>query len=200
MRLFSFAALSFLAITVSAYPGPGTPPQGDVAQSAEQSQDADAPDPQHPQGADSHGLWQGLMDVVHDPQQFQNGVHNPQQPQDAGARDAEQPHASNGRVLQKPHERLLQDKLNKVGEEYNARKGVAKGIQDFITVLEKEIQRLGIRLGGLDDGPEYDGVLEKCLQLSEEVRKQYGHLKDMNQELKDLENMYIRKVDEILSS
>ncbi|KAJ1334712.1 hypothetical protein BSLG_007867 [Batrachochytrium salamandrivorans] len=123
-----------------------------------------------------------------------------EQPQDAGAQDEQQPHADNGRVLQKPHERLLQDKLNEVGEEYEARQSVAEGIEDFIKVLEDEMHRLGIRLSGLDDGPEYEEVFEQYLKTSGALDKQYGHLKDMNQELEDLENMYIRTVDEILSS
>ncbi|KAH6564859.1 hypothetical protein BASA60_010124 [Batrachochytrium salamandrivorans] len=51
MKLISFAAISFLAITVSAYPGLGTPSQGADAPSAEQSQDATGQSEQQSQGA-----------------------------------------------------------------------------------------------------------------------------------------------------
>ncbi|KAH9263356.1 hypothetical protein BASA83_013271 [Batrachochytrium salamandrivorans] len=51
MKLISFAAISFLAITVSAYPGLGTPSQGADAPSAEQSQDATGQSEQQPQVA-----------------------------------------------------------------------------------------------------------------------------------------------------
>ncbi|KAH6598635.1 hypothetical protein BASA50_003671 [Batrachochytrium salamandrivorans] len=48
MKLISFAALSFLAIIVSAYPGPGTPPQGAGAQGAQQPRGAGARDAEQP--------------------------------------------------------------------------------------------------------------------------------------------------------
>ncbi|KAH9249183.1 hypothetical protein BASA81_013082 [Batrachochytrium salamandrivorans] len=50
MRLISFAALSFLAITVSAYPGPGTPHQSTTTQSALQHQSTDVPGAHQLQG------------------------------------------------------------------------------------------------------------------------------------------------------
>ncbi|KAH6587368.1 hypothetical protein BASA50_001297 [Batrachochytrium salamandrivorans] len=53
MRLISFAALSFLAITVSALPGPGTPHQSTTTQSALQHQSTDTPGAyQHQDDAD----------------------------------------------------------------------------------------------------------------------------------------------------
>ncbi|KAH9266567.1 hypothetical protein BASA84_001053 [Batrachochytrium salamandrivorans] len=82
MKLISLAALSFLAITVSAYPGPGTPPQGAGVPSA-QPQGA-----QQPRDDRGQGLWQGLMDPIYNPQQPQNaGARDTEQPQDAGAQD-----------------------------------------------------------------------------------------------------------------
>ncbi|KAH9263351.1 hypothetical protein BASA83_013265 [Batrachochytrium salamandrivorans] len=58
MKLISFAAISFLAITVSAYPGLGTPSQGADAPSAEQSQDATGQSEQQSQGAVGQSLRQ----------------------------------------------------------------------------------------------------------------------------------------------
>ncbi|KAH9276349.1 hypothetical protein BASA83_001039 [Batrachochytrium salamandrivorans] len=221
MKLISLAALSFLAITVSAYPGPGTPPQGAGVQGAEQSQGAGAQGAQQPQGAGVQGAqqpqganapdpWQDRNDRGQDPWQFPStraqdpwqpwgtAVHDPQQPQNTGAQNEQQVRADNGRALQEHHEQSLQDTLDEVGEEYDARKGMAEGIEDFIKVLEDEMQRLGIRLGGLDDGPEYDEVFEKYLKTSGALDKQYGYLKDMNQELKDLESTYTRTVVQLL--
>ncbi|KAH6589253.1 hypothetical protein BASA61_005692 [Batrachochytrium salamandrivorans] len=51
MKLISLAALSFLAITVSAYPGLGTPHQGAGAPSAEQSQNTGTPSAEQCQNA-----------------------------------------------------------------------------------------------------------------------------------------------------
>ncbi|KAH6600810.1 hypothetical protein BASA61_002229 [Batrachochytrium salamandrivorans] len=58
MKLISFAALSFLAITVSAYPGPGTPSQGAGAQGAQQPRGAGARDAEQPRNNAVQGVWQ----------------------------------------------------------------------------------------------------------------------------------------------
>ncbi|KAH9270746.1 hypothetical protein BASA83_007108 [Batrachochytrium salamandrivorans] len=51
MKLISFAIVSLLAITVSAYPGPGTPHQSTTTQSALQHQSTDTPGAQQHQAA-----------------------------------------------------------------------------------------------------------------------------------------------------
>ncbi|KAH9265502.1 hypothetical protein BASA83_011097 [Batrachochytrium salamandrivorans] len=53
MKLIAFVAISFLAITVSAYPGLGTPPQSTTAQSAEQHQSTSTDEMQQSQSTDT---------------------------------------------------------------------------------------------------------------------------------------------------
>ncbi|KAH6587364.1 hypothetical protein BASA50_001293 [Batrachochytrium salamandrivorans] len=72
MKLISFAVVSLLAITVSAYPGPGTPPQDIGAPSAEQHQDVDSQEPLQHQSTDAQECTaRSRMLMSQDPQQDQ---------------------------------------------------------------------------------------------------------------------------------
>ncbi|KAH6566100.1 hypothetical protein BASA60_001894 [Batrachochytrium salamandrivorans] len=64
MKLISFAVVSLLAITVSAYPGPGTPPQDIGAPSEEQHQDVDSQEPLQHQSTDAQEPQQSYDDDV----------------------------------------------------------------------------------------------------------------------------------------
>ncbi|KAH6569865.1 hypothetical protein BASA50_003607 [Batrachochytrium salamandrivorans] len=201
MKLISFAALSFLAITVSAYPRLGAPPQGAGAPSAEHSQGAGAPGVQQPRGAVAQGAGQLPSTRAQDPWQLLGAAaHDPQQPQNTGVRDAEQVRANNGRLLQNYNEELLQNRLDKLGKEYQEKQKVAEEIQDIAKVLEDEMQELGLLLGALKAGPEYDGVFEKYLQKSKEVSEQHGALNDLKDDMESVQSMYDATVEEILSS
>ncbi|KAH6566272.1 hypothetical protein BASA62_006817 [Batrachochytrium salamandrivorans] len=71
MKLISFAVVSLLATTVSAYPGPGTPPQDIGAPSEEQHQDVDSQEPLQHQSTDAQVPQQIRMLMTQDPQQDQ---------------------------------------------------------------------------------------------------------------------------------
>ncbi|KAH6572104.1 hypothetical protein BASA50_001097 [Batrachochytrium salamandrivorans] len=64
MKLIAFVAISFLAITVSAYPGLGTPPQSTTAQSAEQHQSTSTDEMQQSQSTDTRIPQQPYEDEV----------------------------------------------------------------------------------------------------------------------------------------
>ncbi|KAH9261349.1 hypothetical protein BASA82_001007 [Batrachochytrium salamandrivorans] len=61
MRLGSFAMVSLLAITVSAYPGPGTPPHNPDTDAMDQSQNVDIQEIGQPQDISAHNV-QGFLD------------------------------------------------------------------------------------------------------------------------------------------
>ncbi|KAH6573371.1 hypothetical protein BASA50_001133 [Batrachochytrium salamandrivorans] len=64
MKLIAFAVISFLAITVSAYPGLGTPHQSTTAQSAEQHQSTSTDEMQQFQSTDTRIPQQPYEDKV----------------------------------------------------------------------------------------------------------------------------------------
>ncbi|KAH6582531.1 hypothetical protein BASA50_001294 [Batrachochytrium salamandrivorans] len=71
MKLISFAALSLLAVTVSAYPVPGTPPQDTGAQSALQHQSTDTPSTLQHQSTTTPSTLQHQSTDAQEPQQDQ---------------------------------------------------------------------------------------------------------------------------------
>ncbi|KAH9271742.1 hypothetical protein BASA83_006112 [Batrachochytrium salamandrivorans] len=74
MKLISFAALSFLAITVSAYPGDNTLPQSTAIQSAEQSQSTATQSEEQPQSTTTQSQEQSQSTDIQSAEKSQDEV------------------------------------------------------------------------------------------------------------------------------
>ncbi|KAH6579589.1 hypothetical protein BASA61_004778 [Batrachochytrium salamandrivorans] len=89
MKLISFAIVSLLAITVSAYPGPGTPLQSTDTQSAQQPQVAASQSTVQHQSTDTPSVLQHQDDADLNDQQYQNDATQSEQQSDQDKIQAE---------------------------------------------------------------------------------------------------------------
>ncbi|KAH6566334.1 hypothetical protein BASA50_003746 [Batrachochytrium salamandrivorans] len=184
MKLISFAVISLLAITVSAYPGLGTPPQG-----GEQSESTSTPSAHQPQGADAQSAGQLSSIIGQNPWQLPSTIDQ----------DSQQPHADTSHVLQEYHEQSLQTKLNELDKKYQETQGVANKIQDTINVLKHEMWNLKAKLGELKAGPEYAEVFEEYRRKSKALDKERDYLTALKDDMGTIMDMYDRTVNEIIS-
>ncbi|KAH6597442.1 hypothetical protein BASA50_004359 [Batrachochytrium salamandrivorans] len=170
MKLISLAAISFLAITVSAYPGLGTPSQGDNAPSAEQSQDATGQSEQQSQGATGQSE-----------QQSQGATgQSEQQSQGAGAPSTLKHYEPE---LQAQIDMLSKNHREKINEIYN--------LGDHIKEMEDNLWELKRLIEDLEkDSPEKDDMMVKLMSLSSDIKDEFAFLQNKVEEMKEIEGQY----------
>ncbi|KAH9267317.1 hypothetical protein BASA83_010051 [Batrachochytrium salamandrivorans] len=144
MRLISFAVVSLLAVTVSAYPGPGTPHQSTTTQSALQHQSTDTPGAQQHQGNDDLNDPDLRSAIAQSLQQQQTDDDlNDQQLQLALAESAQQPQSNRDQILQDYGQGASQAEVKELEEELKLKEALAAELKDVIDAIKTKSYKLG---------------------------------------------------------
>ncbi|KAH9252578.1 hypothetical protein BASA81_009447 [Batrachochytrium salamandrivorans] len=153
MKLISLAALSLLAITVSAYPGLSTSPQSTTTQSAEQPQSTAIQIAEQPQSTDAQSA---------------------QKSQDAAERNAVRYQFYLLRSARRQYEQGLQAELQMLNQKYREEQDLAHDMGALLIAMESDQLELRGVADALDDNSlEQDKIMETLIAQAstmEEVR------------------------------
>ncbi|KAH6566222.1 hypothetical protein BASA61_006728 [Batrachochytrium salamandrivorans] len=139
MKLISFAAISLLAITVSAYP-----PRGAGAQRGHQPRGAGAQHGYQPPGAGAQHGYQPPGATARRGHQHQNtGAPSGHQHQSAVTQRGHRPQGAASQRAQGHQLQLLQEERDRLEDRYNQNQDVVNDLQFAIDVAERG--RFGIR-------------------------------------------------------
>ncbi|KAH6570950.1 hypothetical protein BASA62_004116 [Batrachochytrium salamandrivorans] len=196
MKLISFAVISFLAITVSAYPGLGTP-----SQDLEGSQSTTAQDLEGSQSTTTQDLEGSQSTDTQSEQQHQGATtQSEQQPQSAASQILEE---SQGATTQSEQEyqdtidqsepedsqQLLQNMLDKLSDEYKAKYDEVNGLQHIIDELANEMPNFELRANTFD-GPEKEALFQDLLSKNPSWGTAYETWEALQREMEAIRKEY----------
>ncbi|KAH9253792.1 hypothetical protein BASA83_004297 [Batrachochytrium salamandrivorans] len=156
MKLISFAVISFLAITVSAYPGLGTP-----SQDLEGSPSTSSQDLEESQSTTTQSAQEPQSTTVQSEQEYQSTT-NPNEQEDS--------------------QQSLQDQLDKLIENYEEKRAEANELQNEINELETEISSMNLKANTLDESGMMD-LIRDLLAKNESWNTAYETWKTLKHEM-----------------
>ncbi|KAH6582532.1 hypothetical protein BASA60_001896 [Batrachochytrium salamandrivorans] len=195
MRLISFAVVSLLAVTVSAYPGPGTPHQSTTTQSALQHQSTDTPGAQQHQGNDDLNDPDLRSAIAQSLQQQQTDDDlNDQQLQLALAESAQQPQSNRDQILQDYGQGASQAEVKELEEELKLKEALAAELKDVIDAIKNEELQTGSEINLINSNLKREGIsqeeqmhlLKENFSKTTSMSEAYSSMKTIQRELESV--------------
>ncbi|KAH6572080.1 hypothetical protein BASA60_006852 [Batrachochytrium salamandrivorans] len=183
MKLISFAVISFLAITVSAYPGLGTPSQ-DLEESPSTS------------SQDLEGSQSTTTQSAQKPQS--TTTQSAQEPQSTTIQSEQEYQSTTAQDLSENSQQSLQDQLEKLFEEYEEKRVEASKLQNIMDELETEMSEIVSRANTLE-GLERTDLLQEFLAKHKSWSEPYTAWGILQRRMADIRKKYGDMVKEIAS-
>ncbi|KAH6592180.1 hypothetical protein BASA50_008225 [Batrachochytrium salamandrivorans] len=156
MKLISFAVISFLAITVSAYPH-----QGAGVQDLEESPSTPSQDLEESPSTFSQDLEGSQSTTTQSEQEYQSATTQ---------------------GLSENSRQSLQDKLDKLTKEYKAKQAAASELQNTMDGLETRMSDIGLR-ANIPDGPGMMDLVREFLAKNSGLAKARASKKALEREM-----------------